>query len=95
MKSQVTFFLIKKYIEGSGNWVPHAMLRNAMKLSIDTRDLGLLKIINNITYFADSEKTCCMFKFIPHFRDLLKELFLDGEKSHLQLVFFFSKIKKG
>lgn len=55
------------------------MFKMAIKLAVDTIDIGLLKIINNITFFADTAETKVMEKFVPFFRDILKNLWQEAD----------------
>ena len=60
------------------------MFKQTIKLAVDTIDIGLLKIINNITFFAASQNTKVMEKFVPFFRNILKQLWEEQDGAKLQ-----------
>jgi hypothetical protein len=79
--------------ETANNFITTSMFKQVIKLAVDTVDIGLLKIINNITFFADSTEETKKVgeKFVPFFRDMLKKLWeeQDGAKlQHLVTIFW-------
>ena len=66
------------------NFITQSSFKQIIKLCVDTNDIGLLKIINNVTYFATSSKTKMMEKFVPFFRDMLKNIWEEGDAAKLQ-----------
>ena len=68
----------------ANNFIGHSMFKQAIKMAVDTQDIGLLKIINNVSFFADTSQTKQMEKFVPFFRDMLKNLWIEGDGAKMQ-----------
>ena len=59
------------------------LFKKVVKIGFETLDIGLLKIINNVTYFCPPEMTLKLSETVVSIREILKTQFAESNKNML------------
>jgi endonuclease III-like uncharacterized protein len=57
------------------------LFKKVVKIGFETLDIGLLKIINNVTYFCPPEMTMKLAETVVSIREILKAQFAESNKN--------------
>lgn len=76
LRSLINFLInISNHPPQANLMVTNPLFKNLMQLAFDTKDLGLLKIVNNVTFFCDPHETMMMKERVPIIRNSIIESF--------------------